>query len=206
MSLDQALEALIGSEPFERLLLERARPIVARAAAGEDLVAAAVATALESPVMAVAAGPREAEALAAEAASYLGDDRVAFLPAWEALPYEGIGPTPEIAARRADAVHRLRAASGAFVVVAPALAAMQGLIPTLGAIPPLELVAGLDLAPDSLADRLVDPEQARFIAEPDVVVTVEQDGRRHTVGHTFHEEGVSRRYAELGRIGQFAAR
>ena len=80
----------------------------------------------------------------------------ALLPAWEALPYEGIGPTPEIAARRADAIHRLREATGAFVVVAPALAAMQGLIPTLGAIPPLELVAGRELAPDALADRLVD--------------------------------------------------
>ena len=156
MSLEQALEALIGSEPFERLLLERARPIAAHAGAGEDAVIAGLARALDVPVLAVAPGPHEAEALAAEAASYLGNDRVAFLPAWEALPYEGIGPTPEISARRADAVHRLRAASGAFVVVAPALAAMQGLIPTVGAIPPLELVAGLSLAPDTLADRLVD--------------------------------------------------
>ncbi len=144
MTLEQALEALIASEPFERLLLERARPIAAHAGAGEDAVIAGLARALDVPVLAVAPGPHEAEALAAEAASYLGDDRVAFLPAWEALPYEGIGPTPEISARRADAVHRLRAASGAFVVVAPALAAMQGLIPTLGAIPPLELVAGLE--------------------------------------------------------------
>ena len=106
-------------------------------------------------------GPHEAEALAAEIAAYLGAERVGLLPAWEALPYEGIGPTPEIAARRADAIHRLREAKGAFVVVAPALAAMQGLIPTLGAIPPLELVAGRELAPDALADRLVDLGYAR---------------------------------------------
>ncbi len=161
MTLERALEALIASEPFERLLLERARPILAHAEAGHDAVIAGLARALDAPVLVVAPGPHEAEALAAEAAAYLGAERAALLPAWEALPYEGIGPTPEIAARRADAVHRLRGASGAFVVVAPALAAMQGLIPTLGAIPPIELVAGRELPPDALADGLVDLGYAR---------------------------------------------
>ncbi|MGZ4110687.1 MAG: transcription-repair coupling factor, partial [Actinomycetota bacterium] len=156
MSLDRALEALVASEPFERLLLERARPILAHADAGEDAVVAALARALDAPVLAVAPGPREAEVLAAGVAAYLGEDRVALLPAWEALPYEGIGPTPEIAARRADAIHRLRGATGSFVVVAPALAAQQGLIPTLGSVPPLDLVAGRELAPDALAERLVE--------------------------------------------------
>ena len=161
MGLEKALAALIASEPFERLLLERARPIEAHAEAGEDAVIAGLARAMDAPVLAVSPGPHEAEALAAEIAAYLGADRVGLLPAWEALPYEGIGPTPEIAARRADAIHRLREAKGAFVVVAPALAAMQGLIPTLGAVPPLELVAGRELPPDALADRLVDLGYAR---------------------------------------------
>ncbi len=161
MGLEEALEALIASEPFERLLLERARPIEAHAGAGQDAVIAGLARAMDTSILAVSPGPHEAEALAAEIAAYLGAERVGLLPAWEALPYEGIGPTPEIAARRADAIHRLREAKGAFVVVAPALAAMQGLIPTLGAIPPLELVAGRELPPDALADRLVDLGYAR---------------------------------------------
>ena len=161
MSLEQVLEALVTSEPFERLLLERARPILARADAGEDAVVAGLARALDSPVLAVTPGPREADALAVGTAAYLGDDRVALLSPWEALPYEGIGPTPEIAARRADALHRLRHANGPFVVVAPALAAMQGLIPTLGTVPPVELVAGREFGPDALADRLVDLGYAR---------------------------------------------
>ncbi len=161
MSLEEALEALVSSEPFERLLLERARPILAHADAGEEAVIAGLARALDTSVLAVAPGPREAEALAAGAAAYLGSERVALLPAWEALPYEGIGPTAEIAARRADAIHRLRSATGPFLIVAPALAAMQGLIPTLGSIPPIELVAGRELAPDGLAERLVDLGYAR---------------------------------------------
>ncbi len=155
MSLEQALDALIGSEAFERLLLERARPLVARADAGEDALVAALARSLGAPVLLVAPGPREAERLARGAQAWLGEDGAALLPSWEALPYEGISPSPEVSARRAEAVRRLRAAKGAFVLVAPALAAMQGLVPTLGEIPPVELVKGIELAPDDLAERLV---------------------------------------------------
>ncbi len=155
MSLEQALDALIGSEAFERLLLERARPLVARADAGEDALVAALARSLGAPVLLVAPGPREAERLSRGAQAWLGEDGAALLPSWEALPYEGISPSPEVSARRAEAVRRLRAAKGAFVLVAPALAAMQGLVPTLGEIPPVELVKGIELAPDELAERLV---------------------------------------------------
>ena len=112
-------------------------------------------------MLAVAPGPHEADALAADLEAFLGPERVASLPAWEALPYEGISPAPDVAARRATAVAHLREAKGAFVLVAPVLAAMQGLIPTLGATPPLQLVAGLELPPDALAERLVELGYAR---------------------------------------------
>jgi transcription-repair coupling factor (superfamily II helicase) len=153
--LDRFLDALIGSEAFERVLLDRARPVVARADAGRDFVAAALARALDGPVLVVAPGPREAEQLAHGAQAWLGSDGAALLPSWEALPYEGISPSPEVSARRADAVRRLRAAKGPFVLVTPALAAMQGIVPGLGEIPPVELVTGLEIPPDALAERLV---------------------------------------------------
>ena len=154
MSLRDVLEAVIGSAPFERLLLERSRPIVARAEAGEDALIAALAVALEAPLLMVAPGPREAEELAGGVGAYLGDEGVALLPAWDALPYEGMDPAPEVAARRADAIARVRAAKAPFVLVAPALAAMQGIPPTLGATPALQLAAGVELPPDALAERL----------------------------------------------------
>jgi transcription-repair coupling factor (superfamily II helicase) len=81
---------------------------------------------------------------------------VALFPAWESLPYEGISPAPEIAARRAAAARAMRGVvSGAFVVVAPALAAIQGIPPDLGAHEPLVVSKGATVAPDALAERLV---------------------------------------------------
>ena len=155
MGLRDALEVFSSSAPFERLLLARERPVLARADAGDAFVVAALAVGLDAPVLAVAPGPHEAEALAADLEAFLPGD-VVLLPAWEGLPYEGISPAPEIAARRAAATRRLREAQGPFIAVAPVLAAMQGLIPTLGGLPPLELVAGRELAPDDLAERLVE--------------------------------------------------
>jgi transcription-repair coupling factor (superfamily II helicase) len=156
VSLADTLTALVASESFERLLLERARPILAHAESGHGFAVAGLATGLDSAVLVVAPGPREAEEQAASIEAFLGPERVALLPAWEALPYEGISPSPEVAARRANAVQRLREAKGPFALVAPALAAMQGLIPTLGAVAPVELVAGRELPPDELAERLVE--------------------------------------------------
>ncbi|MGH2589329.1 MAG: hypothetical protein ACRDGW_00860, partial [Actinomycetota bacterium] len=90
--LERLLDTLIASDAFERLLTDRARPLLARADAGEDFVVAALARALESPVMVVAAGPREAEPLLRGAETWLGAERSAYLAPWEALPYEGISP------------------------------------------------------------------------------------------------------------------
>ena len=195
MGLRDALEALIGSEPFERLLLERARPVLAHTEIAEEAVIAALAIALDSPVMAVAAGPREAESLCAGVEAYLGAEGVTLLPAWEALPYEGISPAPEIAARRANAVARLREARGPFVLVAPVLAALQRLIPTLGAEPVVELVVEGELPPDALAGRLVDLGYTRA----DVVEHRGEFAVRGGVVDVF--PGVARRPVRLEYLG-----
>ena len=152
---EDLLDALIGTEPFDRLLRDRARPVIARAGAGRDFVLAAFARASESPMLAIAPGPREAQDLATGLAAFLGADRVALFPAWEALPYEGISPSPEVAALRAAAAHRARGAEGTFVLVAPTTAALQVVPPDLGLAPPVTLAPSIELAPDALADRLV---------------------------------------------------
>src|SRR5439155_24882156 len=112
VGLEDALDLLVSSPPFERLLLARERPIVARADAGEDFLIAGLAGGLETAVLAVTGGPHEAESLASGIEAYLGADRVGRLAAWEALPYEGISPSPAGAARRHEGIRRLRAAAG----------------------------------------------------------------------------------------------
>ncbi len=191
MSLREVLQALVTSEPFGRLLLERARPIVARADAGQDFLLAGLAVALDAPLMVVTPGPREAEELASEIGAYLGPEAVALLPAWDALPYEGMDPAPEVAARRADALGRLRAVEGPFVLVAPYLAAMQLVPPTLGTVPPLQLAAGVELAPDMLAERLSDLGYVRV----DVVEHRGEFAVRGGVVDVF--PGIARRPARL---------
>jgi transcription-repair coupling factor (superfamily II helicase) len=161
MDLERLLDDLIGSEPFERLLLERSRPIVARAEAGADFLVSAVARSLDAPVLVVGPGPREVEAIAHGAAAYLGADRAASFPAWEALPYEGVNPGAEIASRRAQAVRGLRSASGAFVLAAPATAVVQRIVPDLGALDPLALERGAEAPLDDVSGRLVELGYAR---------------------------------------------
>jgi transcription-repair coupling factor (superfamily II helicase) len=155
VSLAEHVQALVDSEPFERLLLSRDRPVVARAETGDAFVLGALATALELPVLALTPGPHEAEALVADVEAFLPGGAVLF-PAWEALPYELLSPAPEIAARRASAARRVRGAAGPLVVVAPAVAAVQAVAPTIGTADPIEVAPGAELAPDGLAERLVD--------------------------------------------------
>ena len=157
MGLEEALEALVASEPFERLLLARERPSWRTPRPARRVPPASPSRSTPDPPC---AGPAGGGGARRRDRRVPRGERVALLPAWEALPYEGISPAPEVAARRADAVHRLRAAKGPFVVVAPALAAMQGLIPRSALARPR---AGRRrrAAPDALAERLVDLGYAR---------------------------------------------
>jgi len=156
------LEEAAAAEPFRRLLASRGPVRVAHAPwPGQAFAVAALARALDAPVLALAADPRAAEALAASASAFLGTDRVVWFPASESLPYEGISPGPQAAGARALAAHRIRRARGALVAVAPVHAAIQGLAPDLGLHEPLTLVLGEALAPDALAERLVGLGYAR---------------------------------------------
>jgi transcription-repair coupling factor (superfamily II helicase) len=151
----ELLQPLIESEGFQRVLAGPGPRVARSDPPGQPYAVAALAEAVGAPVLAVAPGPREAEALAEGVGAFLGPARVAVFPAWEALPIEGISPGPEVAARRAEAARRLREADGAFVVVAPVGAALQRVVPGLGERPPLALEAGIEIPPDALADRLV---------------------------------------------------
>jgi hypothetical protein len=91
MSLAGHLQALIGSEPFERLLTSRARPIEAQTETGDAFVLAGLATALDCRSRR-GAGPHEAEALVADVEAFLPAPRCCCPRGGPA--YELISPTP----------------------------------------------------------------------------------------------------------------
>jgi transcription-repair coupling factor (superfamily II helicase) len=158
----EVLDQAASSAPFARLLAATGGRRVAHAALPvHPFVAAVLARALDAPVLTVAPDPRSADDVASAAAVFLGPDRVLRFPSWESLPYEGISPGPHVAGARAEAAYRLRRSSGALVVVAPALAVLQSLAPTLGQHHPLEIQPGATLPPDLLAERLVGLGYAR---------------------------------------------
>jgi transcription-repair coupling factor (superfamily II helicase) len=154
--LDRALKEAAEADSFQRVLAAPGPVRLAQApAAGHGFAAAVLAHALEGPVLVLAHEPRAADVVAAGAAVFVGPDRVVRFPAWESLPYEGISPGPQVAGARARAAHRLRQAEGRMVLVAPVLAGLQGLAPTLGTHEPLSIKHGTSLAPDVLTEQLV---------------------------------------------------
>ncbi|MGH2656892.1 MAG: hypothetical protein ACRDIZ_09410, partial [Actinomycetota bacterium] len=113
MTLEKLLEPLVESDAFQALLARPGERLGRAEAPGHPYVAAALAAAVDAPVLAVLPGPREARTFAGGAEAFLGPERVALFPAWEALAVEGISPSPETAARRARAARLLRRARAA---------------------------------------------------------------------------------------------
>src|SRR5919106_1597569 len=155
LTLEKFLEPLVESDAFQALLARPGDRLGRAEAPGHPYAAAALAVAVDASVLAVLPGPREAKSCADGAEAFLGPERVALFPAWEALPVEGISPSPETVARRARAARLLRSAKGPTVVTAPVAAVVQRLVPSIGRRGPLRLAAGDEIAPDRLAERLV---------------------------------------------------
>ncbi|MDP8956574.1 MAG: transcription-repair coupling factor [Actinomycetota bacterium] len=153
----EVLDRAVTSPAFEALLAAAGPVRTARAdAAGHPFAAAVLARALRAPVLVLSPDGRASERVARAAAAFLGQDAVLRFPSWEALPYEGISPGPQVAGTRTRAAYLLRRASGPLVVAAPVLAALHGVSPSLGEHEPLKIERGATVAPDILAKHLVD--------------------------------------------------
>jgi transcription-repair coupling factor (superfamily II helicase) len=157
--------ALGGGEAAARL--EAIVPDVARA-----FLLAGIARASGRLVVVTTATTADAEALAADAAAFLGPDSAATFPAWETLPHERLSPRSETVATRLRLLHRLGSpeqdggvrggragptdGSGLRLLTVPARAMMQPLAPGLDAVEPVTVATGdrVDLA--ELLERLVD--------------------------------------------------
>ncbi len=93
--------------------------------------------------------------LGAGAALHPDEPDVVLYPAWDAGPFEGIAPLPEVSARRLAALHRC-GAGGSFACVAPVAAVLQRTVPPgVLASSAVRVRAGEELEREAFAARLV---------------------------------------------------
>ncbi|HET8931412.1 MAG TPA: transcription-repair coupling factor, partial [Acidimicrobiales bacterium] len=136
-------------EPALLDVLGRSNAVLAASDAARSLVVAnLVERTAHRPVLVVVARTSEAELLARDLTSYLGDDEVELFGAWETLPFERVSPTPETMAGRMKTLWRLRGSAEGDpdrvprVVVAPVRALTQRLAPTSDFADPITVRPG----------------------------------------------------------------
>jgi len=99
---------------------------------------------------------REAEAIAAEISGLLGEDAVAYYPAWETLPHERLSPRADTVGRRLAVLRRLVSDAPPRVVVAPVRALLQPQVKNLASMRPVTVEAGRERDLTDLLKSLVD--------------------------------------------------
>ena len=110
------------------------------------------------PVLVVTSTFREAESVTAALGSLIGEERVAYYPAWETLPHERLSPRSDTVGRRLAVLRRLAGKSpepAPRVIVAPIRSVLQPQVKGLADLTPVRLVAGEDYDLDQLAVDLV---------------------------------------------------
>ncbi len=128
------------------------------------VLVAAVADAARRPILLVTSTYREAETLASSLTSLLGDDAVAYYPAWETLPHERLSPRSDTVGRRLEVLRRFAghdARPAPRVLVAPVRAVLQPQVRGLGELRPVHLAVGSDYEVDAVARALADAAYVR---------------------------------------------
>ncbi|MFP3901522.1 MAG: transcription-repair coupling factor [Acidimicrobiia bacterium] len=151
------LPALVRDEPALAQVLGRSSATIAVPESARALVTAGLAELTSRrPVVLAVPTSTEAERVAHDLATYLGDDAVELFPAWETLPFERVSPSVETMGRRLRTLWRLREPDRTpAVVVAPVRALVQRLGPHVEQIEPTIVRPGQQLDRDELVSALV---------------------------------------------------
>ena len=116
------------------------------------------------PVLVVTSTFREAEAVTAALNSLVGEDQVAYYPAWETLPHERLSPRSDTVGRRLAVLRRLAAKSDQpppRIIVAPVRSVLQPQVKGLADLTPVRLAVGDEYDLDQLARDLVNAAYIR---------------------------------------------
>ncbi len=106
-------------------------------------------------VLAVTSTYREAEQLTQELGTWLGEEQVAYYPAWETLPHERLSPRADTVGRRLAALRRLASDAPPRVLVAPVRSLLQPQVKGLAAMRPVRIVVGEEYELGALLQDLV---------------------------------------------------
>ncbi len=153
------LPALLRDEPALASVRGRAQAVLAVPDPARALVVAGLsATSRRAPIVVAVPTTGEADRLAGDLATFLGDDAVERFGAWETLPFERVSPSVETMGRRLRTIWRLRGdpARRPAVVVAPVRALIQRLGPDVTRAEPVVVRRGQRLERDDLVARLVE--------------------------------------------------
>jgi transcription-repair coupling factor (superfamily II helicase) len=126
--------------------------------AARSMFTAALARQAGRMVLLVTSTYREAEAASAALSSLLGEDEVAYYPAWETLPHERLSPRSDTVGRRLAVLRRVVGNDELpppKVVVAPVRSVLQPQVRGLADLLPVRIVAGADYDIEQLARDLV---------------------------------------------------
>ena len=96
--------------------------------------------------------------MAAACRSLVGEDDVAYYPAWETLPHERLSPRSDTVGRRLAVLRRVVGNDelpSPKIIVAPVRSVLQPQVKGLGHMAPVRLVVGADTDLDDLAQALV---------------------------------------------------
>jgi len=149
----------IGDARVQRLsVLDITAPAPMRPLVAAALSASAGRGGAGRPVLLVSSTYREAEELTAALQSLVGEEAVAYYPAWETLPHERLSPRSDTVGRRLELLRRLAGNShlpAPRIVVAPVRSVLQPQVKGLAQLKPIRLTVGDDFDITDLAVALV---------------------------------------------------
>nr|WP_226996256.1 transcription-repair coupling factor [Tessaracoccus flavus] len=122
------------------------------------LITAALAEESGRMVLLVTSTYREAEQLTAELSGLLGEDQVAYYPAWETLPHERLSPRADTVGRRLAVLRRIAGAAdepAPQVIVAPVRSVLQPQVKGLADMVPVRIEVGREYPLEDLLRDLV---------------------------------------------------
>ncbi len=148
LSEDPSLLGVLGRRAATLAVPDRARSAA---------IAGLVSMSGRRPIVVAVPTTAEADTLAADLGTWLGEDEVEVFPAWETLPFERVSPQIETMGRRLKTMWRLRTEGRSpAVVVAPARALVQRLGPHAFDVDPIVVAAGARIDLDDLVRSLVE--------------------------------------------------